>query len=109
MPVRGLGRADRPSRTKAPVSLEHLESFRPLLDLDRPLKLALQGVVALSIFFMLQRSEIVAEKSQFMWFVLCDQDGVVLDEQSRPTLPSSASRADLITIRGSKTDQVGNL
>ena len=107
MLLKGLSRLDPPPRSKAPVSLALLGACFRRLDFALPQDQALWGVLCLSFFFLLRRSEIVAENAIFKRFALRADDVVVLDAHGFPTMEAQAAVSVCISLRGSKTDQQG--
>ncbi|OWZ04688.1 hypothetical protein PHMEG_00023370 [Phytophthora megakarya] len=109
MLLKGIKRLDSPKQHKTPVSIQLLDLCRESLQLDQPRDQALWGVLCLSFFFLLRRSEIVAVRSQhFRWFALRAQDITFFDTNDRPTSIPANAVAVSIVLQGSKTDQVGD-
>ena len=108
MLLKGIARLDAPQHHKAPVSLELMDAVYSSLNLERRADLALWGVLCLSLFFLLRRSEIVAVSgTKFKWFALKASDLVVVDVRGQPTTSPADAQAVYMTLRGSKTNQAG--
>ncbi|EGZ23422.1 hypothetical protein PHYSODRAFT_486509, partial [Phytophthora sojae] len=104
MVLKSISRLDAPVRHKAPVPLRLLEHCFFTLDMSIPSDQALWGVLCLSFFFLLRRSEIASSGKKFAWFALKAEDGAVLDING--LLAREASSVH-IRLRGSKTNQRG--
>ena len=106
--LQGLARADSPRHHKHPVSLELLGTCLGLLDFTKPRDRALWGVVCLSFFFLLRRSEITSlARHEFQWFALKAKDLIVVDNQGLPTRNEQAASGVNLTLSGSKANQRG--
>lgn len=108
MLLRGVTRVDAPPRRRAPVSVAILEACFSELSLQHRADQALWGVLCLSFFFLLRRSEIMAvTTTMFRWFALRADDISVVDASGVATQDPRAASSVRITIRGSKTNQCG--
>ncbi|KAE9182251.1 hypothetical protein PF005_g22569 [Phytophthora fragariae] len=68
---------------------------------------ALWGVLCLSFFFLLRRSEIASSGKKFAWFALKAEDVAVLDINGLPANTAREASSVHIRLRGSKTNQRG--
>ena len=106
--LRGLARFDPPPRSKNPVSLRLLERCFSSLDMSSRSGQALWGVLSVSFFFLLRRSEIAATTgSSFKWLALKARDITVVDCSGSPTSSTTSAAKVYITLHGSKTNQSG--
>ncbi|GMF19673.1 unnamed protein product [Phytophthora fragariaefolia] len=103
MVLQGISRLDSPSRHKAPVSHQLLETCYQSLDLPKPSDQALWGVLCLAFFFLMRQSKIAAKGTKFSWFAMKMSNIAVTDG----TITREAQFATTVHIQlmGSNTNQ----
>jgi hypothetical protein len=105
MLLQGLHRLDQPERRKLAVSLEMLRVVFSRLNMSTSPDQALWGVLCLAFFFLLRKSEIVADGHRFKWFAQRSSDIIIRDSSGRPTTSATAACSVSIRLQGSKTNQ----
>ena len=106
--LQGLSRVQAPRQPKHPVSIELLGACLSLLDFSNPRHRALWGVVCISFFFLLCRSEIAAiSRNKFQWFALKTKDLIVVDDRGTPVLEYERAHGVQLLLTGSKANQLG--
>lgn len=108
MLLKGIRRLDSLPSSKAPVTLDLLESCYMALNQTSPHDRMLWGVLCTSFFFLQRRSEIASSGKAFQWFALRDEDVAILDGQGNPTIRPDQSDKVAIRLRGSKANQHGS-
>ncbi|OWY95132.1 LOW QUALITY PROTEIN: hypothetical protein PHMEG_00034945 [Phytophthora megakarya] len=106
--VRGMLRLSPPPRQKLPVTVAILRGIRGSCDFKTTHDRVLWGAAVMGFFFMLRRSEYLADGSRVKPYIIRVNDISFTAKNGIPAVNLNEAIAITIRFRGSKTDQVGS-
>ncbi|EGZ19600.1 hypothetical protein PHYSODRAFT_421713, partial [Phytophthora sojae] len=106
--VVGMRREDPPTNPKAPVTMHLLGKLHSSLDFSWAQHRVIWGASVLGFFFLLRRSEYLADGTRVKEYAIQRSDVRFLDDQGRDQKLIDRVKKVQIRFRGSKTDQFGD-
>jgi hypothetical protein len=105
--MQGMLRLSPPPQRKRPVTVDHLRRIRTLCNLDSARGRVLWGAAVVGFFFLLRRSEYLADKGRVKAYALQYRDVTFSTSTGRLATTQAGAEAVTIHLRGGKADQRG--
>lgn len=105
--ITGMRRYDRSSAKETPVTVQILRAVHRRLNFSVTHDRVLWGATVLGYFYLLRRSEYLANGRKSQPFAITREDVAVLDDSDKPCTTLAQATKVKIRFRGMKTDQFG--
>ncbi|KAK1935694.1 hypothetical protein P3T76_010389 [Phytophthora citrophthora] len=105
--ITGMQRSDPPSNPKSPITPGILKSLHKYLNFEDTQHRVIWGATVLGFFFLLRRSEYLAQGSTVQKYAIRRSDVKFIDHSGHHAKLLQNVTAVMIQFRGSKSDQFG--